>query len=317
MNRCSTSLERDRLPQGSPGTDQTGYPGASLPPRLRMVVRLAIAVASVLACVVPTQAQTTWPLTDLGTLGGTAADVSVAYGVNDRGDAVGESTTGDRTHAFLWTATGGMLDLGTLGGTASTARGVNEARQVVGWSQTALGETHAFLWTEAGGMVDLGTLGGATSEAVAINNAGQVVGWSEAGDGQRHGFVWTAASGMTDFATVVSATTELKDINDAGQVLGLRPRESPSPLPSNDGFFFWSAAGGAVSLSRPSVSSEIRAESLNNRGEVSGQYWVYTSYPGPVGDVVWNPLHAYPSSILGEGARTAAASISTISASEP
>ena len=51
---------------------------------------------------------------DLGTLGG---DGSVARAVNASGQVVGDSATADGTsHAFSWTAAGGMIDLGTLGG---------------------------------------------------------------------------------------------------------------------------------------------------------------------------------------------------------
>src|SRR5207249_9960368 len=56
----------------------------------------------------------TWTgLRDLGS----AHDISVAYGINSRGDVVGQ--TGG--HAFLWTASGRKLDLGTLGGDESEA----------------------------------------------------------------------------------------------------------------------------------------------------------------------------------------------------
>ena len=58
----------------------------------------------------------------------------------------------------------------------SSARAVNDAGQVVGYSASASGESHAFSWTQAGGMVDLGTLGGRSSNAFAVNDAGQVVG---------------------------------------------------------------------------------------------------------------------------------------------
>ena len=82
--------------------------------------------------------------TDLGTLGGTS---SGAIAVSASGQVVGESTTaGDTaTHAFSWTAGGGMVDLGTLGGTNSfltilgspfegNGGGVNDRGQVVGGS---------------------------------------------------------------------------------------------------------------------------------------------------------------------------------------
>ena len=120
-------------------------------------------------------------MVDLGTLGGT---YSQAAAVDDHGQAVGYSTTaGGVTHAFWWTARGGMVDLGTLGGDYSNAVAINDDGQVVGYSttagshsDTAGNETHAFSWTKKGGMVDLGTLGGNSSSAAAVNNRGQVVG---------------------------------------------------------------------------------------------------------------------------------------------
>src|SRR5215213_1488199 len=82
-------------------------------------------------------------ITDLGTLGG---GNSLAFGTNDLGQVVGESSTASgRSHAFLW-QNGKMRDLGTLGGRYSIAWEINDHGQVVGESSTASGRSRAFLW---------------------------------------------------------------------------------------------------------------------------------------------------------------------------
>ena len=56
----------------------------------------------------------------------------MAYGINDSGQVVGESSTvsGD-LHAFLWEG-GVMTDLGTLGDGYYWANGINMHGQIVG-----------------------------------------------------------------------------------------------------------------------------------------------------------------------------------------
>jgi probable HAF family extracellular repeat protein len=132
----------------------------------------------------------------VGDLGGGSSEVT---DLNNKDQVVGGATTAEGAiHAMLWELgadrKGKIRDLGTLGGTNSMALAINEAGQIVGWSETgALYEEqgvtqpvrHAFLWDQ-GIMFDLGTHGPSYvypftpafpfSEAVAINAAGQVTG---------------------------------------------------------------------------------------------------------------------------------------------
>ena len=77
---------------------------------------IASALFAVL-CILPVAGQASKPnykVLDLGTLGGS---LSIAFGLNDRGQVEGFSTRlGDGSvHAFVW-RDGIMTDLGTLGG---------------------------------------------------------------------------------------------------------------------------------------------------------------------------------------------------------
>ena len=94
---------------------------------------------------------------DLGNLGGDAWNTPTA--VNARGDIVGFANIAPgidfNPHAFLWTASTGMVDLGTLpGDSTSQASGLNNNGQVVGQSCNAEGVCRGFLW-EHGAMHDV------------------------------------------------------------------------------------------------------------------------------------------------------------------
>jgi probable HAF family extracellular repeat protein len=136
---------------------------------------------------------------DLGTLGGS----SNGTGINGSGYVSGYSYTATNNfpttkRAILWTEATGMMNLGTLGGTHSEGYGINDASQVVGWSETSDGGNHAFRWTPGVGMQDLGTFDGTGwSYAQGINNAGHVAGNVRlAGSNRNRAFLWTPEGGM-------------------------------------------------------------------------------------------------------------------------
>jgi probable HAF family extracellular repeat protein len=74
-------------------------------------------------------------MTDLGDLPGGGG--SLAWGINDAGQVVGESTAATGNRAFLWQGGSGITDLNDLidpglGWTLTRARAINARGQIVG-----------------------------------------------------------------------------------------------------------------------------------------------------------------------------------------
>ncbi len=135
-------------------------------------------------------------MTKLGTLGYLS---SWGYAVNDIGQVVGclssQMPASLGYSAFLY-SNGSMHDLGKLpGGRVSYASGINDAGQVVGYSETAdSGTDHAIVYSN-GVMEDLNsvlspTSGWVLTDAVAINDNGQIIGDGSL-NGVEEGFLLT------------------------------------------------------------------------------------------------------------------------------
>ncbi len=179
--------------------------------------RLRSLVAGIVGVLVSVAASAVdWTIEDLGTFGGTNYTYSYAYGINNRGWVVGESSIFDNfdtvSHAFLYDGTNPMRDLRTLGGTYSAAYGINKRGQVVGYSDISDTDSHAFLY-DGTGMRSLGTLGGSRSAAHGINDSGQVVGFSY------HAFLYDGIA-MLDLGTMGGSDSAAYGINASGQVVG-------------------------------------------------------------------------------------------------
>jgi probable HAF family extracellular repeat protein len=203
------------------------------------------------------QAQTTYRLTELGTLGGSD---SFGADLNESGQVTGVSATASGAqHAFLWNGTT-MLDLGTLGGASSYGAAINTNGHVAGNSDTSTGYSRAFVWNGSS-ILDLGTLGGDESAAQAINDLGQVAGRSTAAvDETDHAFLWDGAF-LTDI-TPALPFSEGRAINSSGVVAGSALDRSFA--------FVWTEANG---LRRITNSSYGESAAINDAGWVTGCAW--------------------------------------------
>ncbi|MGA2336194.1 MAG: hypothetical protein ABSG08_12525 [Terriglobales bacterium] len=200
-----------------------------------------------------------WTSADGMTAFGGSWPPTFVNGISNTGQIVGQNSyypqpdTWGIGHATSWKK-GVVTDLGTLGGGAdvadygSSAGGVNDLGQVVGWSTTDpipfsldSSPVHAVLWTPSGVIRDLGTLpGDVSSVASKINFFGQVIGssgntlylntscdCSEDSPFEVTGrpFIWTQRSGMQDLNTLIPGTSgwvlnSATGINNWGQIVG-------------------------------------------------------------------------------------------------
>ena len=126
---------------------------------------------------------------------------SEAFGINDRGEVVGVSGTGARSHGFIWSAEAGMRDIaagGPYAGNEVKAQAINATGQVVG-SLMVQNFYRAAYWDAANGLHDIADLidpadplAGKVSYTmpVGINAAGQIALSGEI-DGVKHTMVLT------------------------------------------------------------------------------------------------------------------------------
>lgn len=164
--------------------------------------------------------------------------VGFAWGINDRGQAVGVSGLCSNTvlppnpaapHAVLWERDGAAVDLGSLGGTYNVATSVNNRGEVVGGAVSSKdGTVHAFLWTRETGMQDLGRFPGAVVTVApccnTINDRGEMAGFAVDANGNSRALVWLDKK-MYDLNTLIPKDSPWhlqggESINNAGEIAG-------------------------------------------------------------------------------------------------
>jgi probable HAF family extracellular repeat protein len=280
------------------------------------------------------QEQPSYSSTAIKHLGAWSRGTHAAYGINNRGQAVGVTNVGTATppalNPFIWDKVLGTQDLGFEG----KAYAVNDKGTIVGvagldaflWSPSA-GETIitqgvarainargdvvggfnsngsgvAFLWSPNGGLQDLGA--GLESVAFGVNDNRQIAGWYQTAAHLFHAFFWTPQNGIQDIHAMGSESFATA-INARGQVVGY------FYLPQGDGTyvihgFLWSRTAGFRDIGYVAANNQdVEPQAINDKGQIVGRAGTAN---GEGGAFIWtkekgfqdlNALAGYQSPIL-------------------
>lgn len=165
-----------------------------------------------------------------------------------------------------------IVDLGTLGGRHSAAVSLNDACQIVGWSEIkpAPGVEHpeyAFLW-QAGRMHKMGAF-----DVKSINNAGQVVGSKDI-HGRLSAVLWHKDR-LKVLTAKPKANAGANAISDAAQTVGWRQLQPPnlgieeSAMTKIEAFLHDKSGIQTLAVDSDALFSEANA--INKSGLVAGR----------------------------------------------
>lgn len=154
---------------------------------------------------------------------------------------------------FVWDD-GVVTNLVTLGGNRSSASGINELGQVVGYSEDGSGHRIPFVWSD-GVMQALPLLRGTSNaEALDINESGRIIGQS--------GDVAVVWDDMRIRSLGAGAYSTAVDLNEAGEVIG--------HLNTNDGMYSFVFGSGGLRFLGSLGGSITEAVAINEDGVIVG-----------------------------------------------
>jgi len=190
---------------------------------------------------------------------------TLALGINNPGQIVGEyRDASNRTHGFLFDH-GGYTSLDVPGGLLTTARKINDRGQAAGYFVDSAGRTHAFLYQD-NSYLTIDVPGAIRTFGEGINDAGDVVGGYVDALGLSHSFAYRNGTFET-FDSPFASQSQAQAINDRGAIAGLA---SNTPAKGPIVTFVRTRRGYADASVPDSFVSQ--PYSINNHGDLAGVF---------------------------------------------
>lgn len=249
-------------------------------------LRLIGLLTLILAAAPLSAATPAYSVVDVGSLGG---NITMAYGINDNGDIVGESeisssSTG-ATHAFLYHhASGSVVDLGAPGGSQSEAFSINDAGTITGevYETTSNHGTywHPVIWLTSGGSL---TLEGPYSNGYAlyvspngISNTGLIIGQGYINDVGADRAILYKNGTITNLGTLGGDWSDGNAISPQGIYIAGTSAVKGATAATNflPTHAFLYRNGTRTDLGALASGQYSSAAGVNNKGNVVGYSWI-------------------------------------------
>jgi probable HAF family extracellular repeat protein len=191
------------------------------------------------------------------------ADNGYAYGINDKGDVVGNYVSGGASNGFLLSK-GIYTPISYRLLTGTSAAGINNAGSVVGFYYNIFDSNPGGFKQIGGQITGLEIPDSKYTQAWGINSQGQIVGLYEGRTGGQHGFLIDGPNFIRiDF--LFGSATNAFGINDLGQIVG-------TYLGEDDNYHGFLLSGGNYTMIDVPDAVSTYAQGINQLGDVVGYY---------------------------------------------
>src|SRR5437588_4751197 len=205
---------------------------------------------------------------------------TIAYGINNSGDAAGYWSDGTAAHGFLRRVDGTITSFDISRGTQPSPMAINSSGTIAGYYFGTDNAYHGFLRNLSGGLTTINAPGAGWKNfggtyALSINDAGQVAGFYVDNGGTEHGFFRDASGNYSTCDPPGSVNTLGLMLNQAGELVG--NYYTADTLIHG---FLRDAAGNITVFDAGGAGLYAWTVAINASGQISGYYYDHSSNGG-------------------------------------